>query len=337
METYAVTPDRIVGLALAFREAKAVLSATELGVFTVLADGPREGYALAKAIGIDERGARDFFDALTALGLLARDDDGRYRNAPDADLYLDRRKPNYVGGELEHMNGYVYPHWNLLTPALRTGKPQSGARATGHYSALYADPVALERLAKGMTGGSLLAARALASKFPWQDYRTVIDVGTAQGCLPVEIARGHPHIAGGGFDLPPMRPLFDDYVRAHGFSERLQFIAGDFSQDALPVADVLVFGRVLHNWDLVTKKMLLRKAYEALSKGGAVIIYERLIDDERRTNAAALLASLNMLIMTAGGFDFTGTDGISWMRDAGFHDTRVEPLTSEISMIVGCK
>ena len=134
-----------------------------------------------------------------------------------------------------------------------------------------------------------------------------------------------------------MRPHFDDYVRQYGLSKRLQFFAGDFLQDPLPGAEVLVFGRILHNWDLATKKMLLRKAYEALPDGGAVIVYERLIDEERRSNAAALLASLNMLIMTAGGFDFTGTDCISWMREAGFHDIRVENLTGEISMIVGYK
>jgi O-methyltransferase domain/Dimerisation domain len=337
METPVVTPDRIVRLGLAFRAAKTLLSATELGVFTALAEGPFDPQALAKQIGIDERGARDFFDALVALGMLERDDNGFYANAPETDLYLDRRKPTYIGGELEHFNAYVYPHWNLLTPALRTGKPQSGARATGHYSALYADHAALETLAKGMTGGSLLVAKILAAKFPWQDYRTVIDVGTAQGCLPVQIAHAHPHITGGGLDLPSMKPYFEGYVREHGFSERLRFFPGDFLQDRLPGADVLVFGRVLHNWDLMTKKMLLKKAYEALPAGGALIVYERLIDDERRTNVAALLASLNMLIMTAGGFDFTGADCIAWMRDADFRDIRVESLTNEHSMIVGIK
>jgi hypothetical protein len=336
-ETPAVTSDRIVRLALAFREAKALLSAAELDVFSALAERPLEGGALAKAIGIDDRGSRDFFDALTALGLLERGEDGRYRNAPDVDLYLDRRKPTYVGGELEHFNGYVYPHWNLLTPALRTGKPQSGARASGHYPALYADPIALERLAKGMTGGTLPVARSLAAKFPWQDYQTVIDVGTAQGCLPVQIARVHAHIAGGGFDLPPMKPHFDEYVRKHALCERLRFFAGDFLQDPLPAADVLVFGRVLHNWDLATKMMLLRKAYEALPMGGAVVVYERMIDDARRTNASALLASLNMVIMTAGGFDFTAADCMSCMRNTGFHDIQLASLTSEFSMITARK
>jgi hypothetical protein len=337
MENRIITPDRIVKLGLAFRAAKALLSAVELGIFTALAEDSLDLDALRMQVGIDERGARDFFDALVALGMLERDERGRYANTPETNFYLDRQKPTYIGGELDHFNTYVYPHWNLLTPALRTGKPQSGARATGHYSALYADHAALETLIKGMTGGTLPVAKALAAKFPWQDYRTVIDVGTAQGCLPVQIAHAHPHITGGGFDLPPVNPLFDNYARDHGLCDRLRFYAGDFLQDPLPSADVLVLGRVLHNWDLVTKRMLLKKAYDALPAGGALIVYERLIDDERRVNAAALLASVNMVIMTAGGFDFTGADCIGWMREAGFRHMRVEPLTSEHSMVVGMK
>jgi O-methyltransferase domain/Dimerisation domain len=337
MQTPSLTPDRIVELGLAFRGAKALLSAAELGVFTALAHGPLDIDALRNRVGVEERGARDFFDALVALGMLDRDEGGRYANTPHTNLYLDHRKSTYIGGELQHFNTYVYPHWNSLTQALRTGKPQSGARASGHYPALYADPAALEILAIGMTGGALPVATALAAKMPWQNYRTVIDIGTAQGCLPVLIAQAHPHVAGGGFDLTPMKPLFDSYVEKHGLSHRLQFFAGDFLSDPLPTAEVLVLGRILHNWDLATKTLLLQKAYDALPVGGALVVYERLIDDERRTNAAGLLASLNMLIMTAGGFDFTGADCIGWMREAGFRDMSVEPLTSHYSMVVGFK
>jgi O-methyltransferase domain len=119
--------------------------------------------------------------------------------------------------------------------------------------------------------------------------------------------------------------------------ERLAFHAGDFLSAPLPSADVLVVGRVLHNWDLATKKMLLAKAYEALPGGGALIVYERLIDDDRRANAAGLLASLHMLLVTAGGFDFTAADCIGWMRDAGFQRIYVEPLALGLSMVVATK
>jgi hypothetical protein len=331
------SPDRIVEIGYGFRAAKALLSAVELGVFTALAQSPCDHDTLRAKIGIAERGARDFLDALVAVGLLERDSAGHYRNSPEADHYLDADKPSYIGGELSHNNERGYPHWHSLTAALRTGVPQSKSGAHGYFHELHANQAALEAFIKGMTGGTRQAASLLAAQFPWRQYRTMIDIGTAEGCLPVEIATAYPHITGGGFDLPAMQLYFDRHVLQRGLAHRLRFHPGDFLQEALPRAEVLVLGRVLHNWDLATKMMLLKKAYDALPANGALIVYERLIDDQRRVNAAALLASLNMLIMTAGGFDFTAADCTGWMRDAGFHAVRSKPLTREISMIVGLK
>ena len=96
-------------------------------------------------------------------------------------------------------------------------------------------------------------------------------------------------------------------------------------------------GRILHDWDLEEKKTLLAKAYEALPGGGALIVYDTIIDDERRENTFGLLMSLNMLIETPGGFDYTGADCASWMREAGFRETRVEHLVGPDSMVVGIK
>jgi hypothetical protein len=332
-----IVPDRILQLGHAFWGAKALLSAVELDVFTALGKEPLGLDALRIRVGIAERGARDFFDALVSLEMLERDSTGRYANTREATLYLDREMSTYVGGVLELLNARQFGPWASLTEALRTGNPQSGARGKSNYLAYYADPSVLENVVKGMTGSTMRVAKAIAEKFPWCDYNSVIDVGTAQGCLPVQIAQVHAHITGGGFDLPPVKPLFDSYVRDLGLSRRLQFYPGDFFQEPLPSADVLVVGRVLHNWDLATKKMLLRKAYEALPRGGALIVYERLIDDERRVNALGLLASLNMLVMTAGGFDFTGADCIGWMQEVGFRDMRVELLTPDQSMVVALK
>ena len=180
-------------------------------------------------------------------------------------------------------------------------------------------------------------AHVLAQAFPWQDYRTVIDIGYALGGVPVQLALAHPHLSGGGFDLPPLRPVFEEYVHAFGLDDRLRFYPGDFFADPLPAADVLIMGHILHDWDLPTKRMLLAKAHEALPAGGAVIVYESLIDDDRRTSAAGLLMSLNMLIETPGGFDYTGADCVGWMRDAGFKDARVEHLAGSESMVIGIK
>jgi len=335
-----LAPDRILQLGTAFWGSKALLSAVELGLFTELSkDGPLSAEALRARLALHERGTRDFLDTLVALGMLERGEDGRYANAPEADLYLDRAKPSYVGGLLEMANARLYPFWGRLTGALRTGAPQNEA-ADGRsdpFSAIYAEPKTLEGFLSGMTGVSLPTARAIATAFPWQEYRTFADVGCAQGGLPVEIARAHPHLTGTGFDPPPVRPVFERYVAQHGLGDRLSFRPGDFFADALPAADVLVMGPILHDWGLADKKRLLRKAYEALPTGGALIVYDAMIDDDRRQNAFGLLMSLNMLIETPAGFDYTGADCTAWMREAGFRDVRVEPLQGAYSMAVGTK
>jgi O-methyltransferase/methyltransferase family protein len=337
LETKTITPDRILDVGYAFWKSKALLSAVELDVFTALADGPLGIETLIARIGLHERGARDFFDALVALDLLRRDADGRYSNRPDTDHYLDRRKPTYLGGLLAHLNARHFQNWSLLTQALRTGLPQSGALATGSYPALYADAAIQEIFLDGMTGGSLIAAKAIADSFPWYEYKTFIDIGTAQGCVPVEIACRHPHLTGGGFDLPAIEPAFHHYVRKHELSDRLRFYQGDFFTDPLPKADVLVMGRILHNWDLPTKKMLLEKAYQALPQGGALIVYDPLIDDERCVKSHGLLSSLNMLIETAGGCEYTSRECISWLQHAGFRETRIEPLGDVHTAVIGFK
>jgi hypothetical protein len=155
--------------------------------------------------------------------------------------------------------------------------------------------------------------------------------------MPATLASAHPHLSGAGFDLPEVRPVFEEFIASRGLSERVKFIAGNFFKDPLPSADVLIMGRILHDWDLSQKRMLLEKAYAALPKGGALIVYETIIDDERRENAMGLLMSLNMLIETPGGFDFTGADCQGWMREAGFSATRVEPLAGPQSMVVAVK
>ena len=151
------------------------------------------------------------------------------------------------------------------------------------------------------------------------------------------LAQSHQHLDGKGADLPVVGPIFEKYVAAHGVEKRLKFAPLDFFQDPFPQADVIIMGHILHDWDLPTKKMLVQKAYDALPGGGALVLLEALIDDERRSNAFGLLMSLNMLIETPGGFDYTGADGAAWMREAGFRETRVEHLQGPDSMVIGVK
>jgi O-methyltransferase domain/Dimerisation domain len=331
-------PDHILQVGLGFWASKTLLSAVEMELFTELAKHPEDLETLQGRLGLHPRAARDFLDALVALNFLERRD-GRYYNTPSTDFFLDKRKPSYIGGILEMANHRLYGFWGRLTTALRTGQAQNEITAgtPNPFEAIYAEPARLKEFLKAMTGISHGANVAIAQKFPWNKYRTAVDVGTAQGGLITQVALANPHLEGIGFDLPEVGPVFEDYVGANGLSDRVKFSPGSFMNDPLPKADVVMMGHILHDWNLDIKRMLVKKAFEALPPGGAFIVYESIIDDDRSKNAFGLLMSLNMLIETDGGFDYTGADCAGWMKDAGFRETRVEHLVGPDSMVVAIK
>ena len=337
MSSPALTPEHILRTGTAFWASKTLLSAVEMEVFTELAKHPEDLDTLTGRLGLHPRSSRDFLDTLVALGFLERQD-GVYSNTQETDLFLDKRKPSYIGGMLEMANQRLYPHWNNLTRALRTGQPQGeGGPGDETFASLYADPKRLKGFLKAMTGISRGGNMAIAAKFPWAKYKTVADMGPAQGDLLAQIALKNPHLACVGFDLPEVGPVFEEYMEENGLQERVRFQGGSFFTDAMPKADVITMGHVLHDWNLEEKRLLIAKAYQALPEGGALIVFEALIDDDRRKNVFGLLMSLNMLIETPGGFDYSGSDCLGWMKEAGFRETRVEHLAGPDSMAVGIK
>ena len=145
-----------------------------------------------------------------------------------------------------------------MTDSLKSGRNQSEATDTDDlFAALYADPDKLRGFLAAMSGASLGAAQAIAAKFPWQNYKSFVDIGTAQGILPVTIARAHTHLSGAGYDLPQVKPIFEEFAAERGLSQRVKFLSRNFFTDPLPTANVLIMGHILHDWDLAQKRLLL--------------------------------------------------------------------------------
>ena len=122
-----------------------------------------------------------------------------------------------------------------------------------------------------------------------------------------------------------------------GLASKIKIQSGDFFNDPFPKADIITMGNILHDWGTNDKKKLIGKAYDALPKGGAFVVIENIIDDERRENAFGLMMSLNMLIETAEGYDFTAADFNEWAIEAGFNKTFVLPLMGPSSAVVAIK
>lgn len=323
-----ITPEPLLQLGLGFMASKTLLSAVELGIFTALADGGRSRESLAAEVDLHPRSAADFLDALVSLNVLERDEDGTYRNAPAADLFLDRNKPSYVGGILEMAGARLFGFWDNLTDALKTGAPQNEVARSGapFFATLSQDPIAWRNFLNGMNGVSTPLAGALAVDFDWAGRRHVVDLGGALGAVPAAVLRAHPDITGAVFELPPVGPVFEEFVAAQGLAGRLAFHGGDFFSDPLPEADVYVMGQILHDWNQEQRQFLLKKAYDALPEGGTLIVYDAMLDEERRHNTYGFMLSLNMLIDTEGGSEYTVPDLTQWLRGAGFRTVEARPL-----------
>ncbi len=331
-------PGHILQVGLGFFAAKALQSAVELELHTVLGAGGMTGPQLGDRLGLHPRGLFDFLDALVALRLLARDGDGPhavYRNTPETAAFLDKASPRYLGGIFEMASARLYPFWGHLTRALRTGLPQNELRegGPGLFEVIYADEAKLEQFLRGMQGIQLGNFQALADRFDFGRYRTFCDVGGGNGTLAAVVARRHPGVACKTFDLPVVAPVARRHVAAWD-ADRVEVLEGDFFRDPLPAADVIAMGNILHDWDEQQKLALLRKARAALPPGGVFIAIENVIDDARRENAFGLLMSLNMLIELPGGFDYTGAQFHGWARAAGFQRTEVMPLTGPTSAAI---
>lgn len=335
-------PSYIMMVGTSYGPSKTLLSAVELGVFTQLGDCPATGQEIGAALGLHPRAVWDFLDALVALRFLDRDGNGkdaRYRNTPETAMFLDKNSPQYIGGILEMCNARLFRFWADLTDALRTARPQNEIKYTGKtmFEELYANPDQLEQFMLAMEGLSLPAFEAFARKFDFSSCQTLCDVGGATGRLSIIAARRHPHLRSVTFDLPPVEPIARKTVEAAGLGDRIEVASGDFFATPLPRADVITMSLILHDWDLGKKMHLIRSAYEALPPGGAFVAIENMIDDARRKSVFGLISSLNILIESGDGFDFTGADFSSWCSEAGFKKVEILPLTGRASAGVAVK
>lgn len=331
-------PERtLVDAAFGFCGVKALMSAVVLKVFDFLATEPLDLETLAGRAGINSRGARDFFDLLVSLGFLTRTG-CLYANSEWAGKYLNSAEPTYLGGLLELAETRLYPVWGKLTEALKTGKPQNEAQQVpDYYSNLTQDSNRLQVFLRAMSALSTESARQIARTFPWESYSHFADIGGAEGGLGVELLRSHEHLTGVCFDLPPVQASFQEYAGRFGVADRLRFCGGDFFQDPLPQTDVLIMGHVLLNWDLPQKQILVQKAFEALASGGVLLVYDPMIDEDRKENTFGLVMSLNMLLVTSGGYSYRPSECKQWLENAGFQSVQMERLTGADSAVIGIK
>lgn len=341
-KTQGPDPSKIMQIGMGFWASKTLLTAVNLKLFTHLAQGELTGKEIQNRLGLHERSLFDFLDSLVALGFLKRKgikDDAVYQNSDESDLFLDQNKLTYIGGILEMSNNRLYRFWNDLEEGLKTGKPQNESKQGDKplFEAIYSNEDRLREFLHAMGGVQAGNFDHFARHFDFSKFKTHCDIGGAGGNLCVHIAKNNPHISSTCYDLPKVAPIAEDNFRTLGLSDRIKATPGDFFEEELPQADLITMCNVLHDWGTDDKKMLISKAYTSLPNGGALVIIENIIDDERRQNAFGLMMSLNMLIETDSGFDFSLSDFKGWVSEIGFKRIDLMPLIGPSSAIIARK
>lgn len=337
-----ITPEKIMKVGFGFFNSKVLMSAVKMGLFTTLAESPMSGSEIRNEFDLDGRGLYDWLDALVALGFLERDgkkENAVYRNAPVSKRFLDSNKKEYIGGMLEMANDRLYPFWSNLEEGLETGNPQNELKHgdTKFFDKLYKDKDRLRQFTRAMAGLQRDNFKKLVHKFDFSSYDKLSDIGGADAELSIQVASYYEDIECTNFDLPKVASIAQSKIESREMSDQIQSVAGDFWEDDFPEADVITMGNILHDWGLDNKITLLEKAYRSLPEDGACIVIENIIDDNRSENVFGLNMSLNMLIETPGGFNFTGREFNQWTTEIGFTSTEVIPLTGPTSAAVAYK
>lgn len=341
-EATQVNPAKIMEVGMAFWASKTLLTAVNMGLFTYLAKGPVSGLEIMLELSLHKRNLYDFLDTLVALGFLKREglkETSIYCNADDANIFLDKNKPSYMGGILKMANNRLFGFWNDLEEGLKTGLPQNEAKNGNNdfFEAIYASEDRLREFVAAMGGIQMGNFIAFANKFDFSAYNTLCDIGGAGAHLAAQVVTNNKHMVCDSFDLPAVELIARENMKNMGLADKVIIQSGDFLKDDFPKADIITMGSVLHDWGIEEKKMLIKKAYNALPQGGAFVAIENIIDNDRSKNAFGLMMSLNMLIETPGGFDYTAADIEGWVKEAGFSKTSLMPLTGPTSAFIAIK
>jgi len=315
-------PAPVLELIDAFRRSKTMFAAVSLGVFQALHEGPAELSSLAARLlgATNDAGPLErLLDACVGLGLLVKRD-GAYANQPVAETYLCDHSSLSLTGYVLYSNEALFPLWTHLEDAVREGThrwTQTFGWQGSLFDHFFKTDERRRSFLRGMHGFGQLSSAAVVAAFDLSRFRRMADLGGATGHLAIAACERYPRLRAIAFDLPAVIGMAQDYVSVSAAHDRIETVAGDFFRDALPRADLYSLGRILHDWPEDRIRLLLSKIYAALPPGGALLIAEKLLDEDKSGPTPVHMQSLNMLVCTEGK-ERTLTEYAALLREAGF-------------------
>lgn len=321
----------LLNLATAYQRAKTLFALVELGLPTLLAGHPLSLAEAATALSLHPVAADRFVNACVALGLLERAGE-EVRNTSLSTQFLVKGAPAYLGDFILKNDQISYPRWNELTQKLRAWQP--GATDEG-------EPEEADQGGAGMRARhnlSLLVGQALGQAYNFSQHRVLLDVGGGTGASSIALCSLSENLRAIIYDLPAVTQVAAQYVTASGLHDRIEVRNGDFKKDALPGGfDVALLADLLSVASEETNHTLLRKIYEQLPEGGAIIISGWILDDGRTSPLLPVLFCLEDISWQAPDIERSVSTYAEWLAAAGFVEIEHRVYYPPTSMIIGRK
>jgi acetylserotonin N-methyltransferase len=292
-------PTPVNNLIEAFRWSKTMFTTASLGIYDLV---PATAGSLAQSLGLNADALQRLLDGNVGLGLLERRGEAYY-NQPVADTYLRKDSPHSLIGYVLYSDRALYPMWAHLDDAVREGNArwqQTFGVSGAIFDHFFRTEDDMRTFIKGMHGIGVMSSPKVVRAFDLSRFRKLVDLGGATGHLTIAACEAWPQLHGTIFDLERVIPLAREMVAQSPVADRIRCVAGDFFEDELPETDLYALGRILHDWSEPKIERLLHRIHERLPKGGALLIAERLLDDEKSGPLNALMQSLGMLVCTEG-------------------------------------
>ncbi len=331
-------PSVVLDLIEAFRRSKTMFVAASLGVFDALSAGPRSAEALARDLHLNLNALTQLLDGCVGLQLLAKDAD-RYGNTPVATTYLCRSSPRRLTGYIHYSNTFLWKLWANLEDAIREGTHrwrQTFSWDGPIFANFFHTEDAKREFLMGMHGFGLLSSPEVAATFDLSRFRRLVDLGGATGHLAIVACQRCPGLRATVFDLPAAVPLAREIIASSSVADRIEVTPGDFFVDPLPEGDLFAVGRILHDWSEEKIRTLLQKIYQRLPAGGALLIAEKLLVDDKTGPMLALMQSLNMLVCTEGKERTVG-EYERLLKQAGFAEVQGRRTKGPLDAVLATK
>ena len=331
-------PAVILDLLEAFRRSKTMFAAVSLGVFDTLESGPQSAAALAETLKLDAGGLERLLDACVCLQVLKKQG-SLYANTPTASAYLCKESPSRMTGYLNYSNEILWKMWGNLEGAIREGtnRWQETFGWDGPiFSSFFKTEAAMREFLMGMHGQGLLSSPRVVTAFDLSRFRRLVDLGGATGHLVVAACEHYPQLRGVVFDLPETGSLAREIVGKSTSASRIEIMAGDFFADDLPEGDIYSLGRILHDWTEAKGLALLKRIYDRLPSGGALLIAEKLLDEDKTGPRWALMQNLGMLLYTEGK-ERTLSEYKTLLDHVGFADVKGATTSTPLDAILALK